>query len=76
MCKKLRYYLCSECEEYEIQLDPCDVDEHITCDFCFERKAIEEKDELSLMIIRHLEEARKQNPSMKFPKHRQVKKSR
>lgn len=71
MCNKLKYYLCSECEEWEIQLDPCFVDfeEDVICNHCFNEKT----DELSLTIIKCMEEGKKLNSNFKEAKMRRKK---
>ena len=63
MCKKLKWFLCTVCESNESKLDPCIVDDDVICDECFERIAIEDKDELSLLIV----ELVKNEPNYKPP---------
>jgi hypothetical protein len=72
MCKKLKYYLCYECELIEIQLDPCEVQDldHVICDDCFDAKAIRDNDTLSMMITKTFNELKKTNPDIKSPKQR------
>jgi hypothetical protein len=66
--------LCTECEEWETKLSACmveDPDDYICC-YCFEAKANEDQDELSLMIINLFAEEERKNPKCRA-KMRRVK---
>jgi len=49
---RMQWFLCSDCEEWETYLSKSMIDnpEEYICCYCFEHRAIEEQDELSLMI--------------------------
>ena len=68
------WYLCTECEEWETLLSKClevDEEDYICC-YCFEAKAHEDEDELSLMICQMMDEEERKNPKCRA-KMRRVK---
>lgn len=71
MCKKLKWFLCSHCEEYETQLDPCDIDEddEVICNYCF----AELDPEFSAIYTQCLKEAKEKYPDLKEAKIRRKK---